>query len=377
MTTSHHTQTYNTNRPFPEMDQIFSEALKEATQGVGKLNILVAGKTGVGKSTLINSVFRGNLANTGSGKPVTQEITEISKPGHPLTIIDSKGLEAKNYQKIIDDLEREINRRSASEDPDMHIHAAWICIQASGARVEEAEQELCRFLDRNNIPVIIAVTKSKKNDPFTNIVQKLIPIAKNTISIRAIEEYLEEADIKLPPFGLDELIEATANILPASKKRAYANALNTKNKRALKEKKNQAEIEVNAAAAAAGVAAATPIPFSDAFLLVPIQVGMLAKVGTTYGMELSTTAITTLVSGALGGAAATVIGRMLVTAALKFIPGVGSIAGGAFAATTAVTLTKTLGNSYIAVLHEFCESNPGKPVDIQNITQELKKRMSL
>lgn len=39
------------------------------------LNIVVAGKTGVGKSTLINSVFSEKVAKTGYGDPVT----EISK----------------------------------------------------------------------------------------------------------------------------------------------------------------------------------------------------------------------------------------------------------------------------------------------------------
>jgi len=38
---------------------------------MGVCNVLIAGRTGVGKSTLINSVFHGRMAATGQGKPVT------------------------------------------------------------------------------------------------------------------------------------------------------------------------------------------------------------------------------------------------------------------------------------------------------------------
>ena len=47
-------------------------AIAEKIKNLSTLNIIVAGKTGVGKSTLINSVFREKLSETGMGKPVTQ-----------------------------------------------------------------------------------------------------------------------------------------------------------------------------------------------------------------------------------------------------------------------------------------------------------------
>ena len=43
-------------------------AIAEKIKNLKTLNIIVAGKTGVGKSTLINAVFREKLAETGMGR---------------------------------------------------------------------------------------------------------------------------------------------------------------------------------------------------------------------------------------------------------------------------------------------------------------------
>lgn len=131
---------------------------------------------------------------------------------------------------------------------------------------------------------------------------------------------------------------------------------------------------MNIAAGLAASAAAAPIPFSDAFALVPIQVGMIAKIGITFGMELDTAAITTLVTSTLGASAATLIGRSVVSSLLAD-PGAGSAAGGTIAATTAATLTKLLGNAYVAVLYDFCQRHPGKDIDTAMIAQALKQRV--
>ena len=51
-----------------------------------KLNIMILGKTGVGKSTLINSLFGENLAVTGFGRPVTQDIRKFETEDCPISI---------------------------------------------------------------------------------------------------------------------------------------------------------------------------------------------------------------------------------------------------------------------------------------------------
>ncbi|MGE8617358.1 MAG: GTPase, partial [Achromobacter spanius] len=112
----------------PALQDAIADAISTATRGAGRVNILIAGKTGVGKSTLINAVFRGELAKTGAGKPVTQTTQEYTKAGHPLTIIDTRGLEVSDYARSRQQLTDLIQERSASDDQDKHLHVAWLCI---------------------------------------------------------------------------------------------------------------------------------------------------------------------------------------------------------------------------------------------------------
>lgn len=68
-------------------------AIADKIKNLHTLNIIVAGKTGVGKSTLINAVFKDKLAETGMGKPVTTHMRKITKKGVPLAIFDTRGFE--------------------------------------------------------------------------------------------------------------------------------------------------------------------------------------------------------------------------------------------------------------------------------------------
>ncbi|KVU26548.1 GTPase [Burkholderia ubonensis] len=358
-----------------QLHDAIEEAIGAATRGLGRVNVVTVGKTGVGKSTLINTIFRGEFAKTGSGKPVTQKIVEITKPGHPLTIIDTKGLEVADYARTKGELDELIHERSSSDDQNKHIHVAWLCVQEGSDRVEDAEIELCNMIADAGIPVVVVLTKSRKNKEFLNNAKNLLARASSIVCVRAIAEHIEELEAILQPTGLDALIDATSELLPEAQQRAYANALSTRIRRGLEVKKRQAEKEVSIAAGLAATAAATPIPFSDAVVLVPIQVGMLAKIGVTFGMEINTATLTTLVTSVLGASAATLAGRAIVSGLLKLIPVAGSAVGGAVAATTAAMITKTLGNAYVSALFEFCSAHPGQEIDIALITKALKDAM--
>src|ERR1051325_9026272 len=104
------------------LGKMIRERLEQALKERGRATVLVAGRSGVGKSTLINAVFQGQLAETGHGRPVTREIREYTKPGVPISLIDSRGLELERYKETIAELEKHLRERQRDADPNRHVH---------------------------------------------------------------------------------------------------------------------------------------------------------------------------------------------------------------------------------------------------------------
>ena len=102
------------------------DAINVKIRNMNKLNIIVVGKSGVGKSTLINSVFREDLADTGIGRPVTQSIRRIEKKNFPLVIYDTPGFElGKNQQEQVkSEVMKLIRDGLAGKDVNKAIHTS-------------------------------------------------------------------------------------------------------------------------------------------------------------------------------------------------------------------------------------------------------------
>jgi len=356
-----------------KLDNQFAEQLRqkldEALVQLGRVNILIVGKTGVGKSTLVNAVFRGHLAETGDGRPVTRTTREIRKEGIPLSIFDTRGLEVGEYQNTLQELEKLLLARRRSEDPNQHIHIAWICVMEESRRVEEAESKLAEMLDRY-VPVVAVVTKSIADNGFRQKVQELLPQARNTVRVLAKEMVLDGGHT-IPATGLENLVDITMTLVPESQRDALAAAQRV----SINLKRQRAHAIVVSMALSAGGVGATPIPFSDAIAIVPIQVTMLASISAVWGLPTTTAYLGTLISGALTGAGGTLIGRAASAELLKLIPGVGTVVGGAINAGIASTLTTAFGEAYIAALYGLTKDDPDRIPGAEEVGEEFVRRL--
>lgn len=351
-------------------EEIINVAMESAKSKMKNVNILIVGKSGVGKSTLINAVFEGNLATTGIGRPVTSSIKEYKKEGIPIVLTDTVGLEISKYSDIKTQLEGYIKNKNNDTNPDNHIHLAWLCIDENSKRVEDAESDLCHYLSEK-LPVVVVITKAINDGGFRREVQELLPDAKNVVSVNSISFSI--GDHLVPTSGLKELVEISVQLVPEAQRMAFASA----QKVDINQKIRIAHGLVTAAAAAAATAAAVPIPFSDAIAIVPIQVGMLASISYAMGLKLEKALLTTLVSSTITGAGASLIGREIVANIIKFFPGLGSVVGGFISAGVASTLTVLFGEAYIKTLQILLTNSNPEDINMSDITEEFKKQLKI
>ena len=187
------------------------------------VNIIIAGKSGIGKSTLINAAFKDELANTGTGKSVTDDIKLIQKSGVPIRIFDTVGLElgGKQQKDAIKAIKKLSDSKQKTVDVDDDIHCMWYCVSAASDRIDDKEIEFIQKISAMNIPVILVLTKVYSKTEADKFEQRLKSI---NMAIRQIVQVLAVDTDDNESFGIDKLMEETSELIPETVKIAFDNA---------------------------------------------------------------------------------------------------------------------------------------------------------
>ena len=183
---------------------------------VQHLNIVLVGKTGIGKTTLINAVLNydeKDFLKTGIGKPITKGEPKYysSKKVPLLRLADSRGIELKKYgiKELRDSINKFIKDKLESGNPDEFVHCIWYCI--SGVRLEEIEMdtlnELRKIYQTNSIPIIIVYTRAVSEEDVESMRKFIKDNYKSEddfIPVLARKEILK-GNYVIEPFGIDQL----------------------------------------------------------------------------------------------------------------------------------------------------------------------------
>lgn len=311
----------------------FNSKFAEARKQFGKRpNILVCGYTGSGKSSLLRAVLGDIVPKDaiGDGKPKTMGYDYYEND--MVRVWDSKGLElGETEDEFTEETRQFIRERQNDSDVDNHIHLVWYTIQGPGARVTECDKNLIRRIF-NPDNVIVVITK----DDITRDNQR--QALRDTLMEAGVpaERILCASDEEGGSRGCKELMELSYYMLPEAYRDAFVDAQRVDREAkiaAVHDKEGKAWGIIGTAATAATTIGAVPIPFSDAALLVPLQVGMIGTLAGLYGLRQE------VIKQSALPFVAKLVGVFTATTLLKLIPGLGS----AINATVAGSLTGAMG----------------------------------
>ena len=325
----------------------FTAKFDEQAERIGRFNLAIFGKTGVGKSTLINAIFGEDLAETGIGEPVTKDSHLYMHHSGHFGVLDTRGLEiGQDNQQILGDL-RDYVRAMRRLDLSEQVHVAWYCVRASDRRFEETEAEFIRALDDLGLPVLLVLTQvpARKGDYHPDAVRLAREIEDMGLPITGGVPFMTYARADefagFDAHGLQDVLDATFQVAPQGVQQALVAAQQIDFSR----KRAEAKRAIDIASGAAAATGATPIPFSDAAILVPIQLTMMASISHIYDINLDRAVTASLAATA----AATTAGRTAVANLIKLVPGVGSMVGGAISASIASAFTWAMGQAWTVV----------------------------
>ncbi|MCH5313847.1 MAG: GTPase domain-containing protein [Helicobacter sp.] len=186
-----------------------------------RLNILVVGKAGVGKSTLIDVVFGKRIVNPKAGKLVTNEIESLTDENE-LYVYETTKIDFNQQQT--DEIEKFIKKRQGCGEEERQLHIAWLCIEETNREITNAEKRIYECLKKYGVPTLVVITKAiqdkDENDERFSDKTKGELGGSEVIRVRALESKDEEGEIRKVRW-INDFVKKSHEILAPEKKENF------------------------------------------------------------------------------------------------------------------------------------------------------------
>lgn len=279
-------------------------------------NILVCGFTGVGKTSLIQSVTKaGTVPDSAISDSVAATHGFVCYETDAAVFVDSEGLEpGQGMAAFIERISSEVERRLSLRCQDQVIHAIWYCIAGTQDRIQPSDKTFIReFSDK--VLLVVTKTEDMREKQFKSLSAELSGLV-------AHERVVFVSGHKQT--GLGQLIQATKNVAMRSMQESGHEIMCYEQKWQVYFAEKVAEVKdrcaqeadsyINWAAGRAAAVAINPFPLADLPVLAANEVYMIYKIGSAYGYSVDST----MIAGILGAAGASFAGKLLAS----FLPGV-------------------------------------------------------
>lgn len=187
-----------------------------------RCNLLIMGKTGTGKSTLLNYVCGEQLAKAGTGKPVTEEGIydyKVTINNQEVKIFDSWGIEAGKVDRWKSLIDKELKKHGVQKSMEDWFHSVIYCIQAGGGRVEDVDSEIIKKFLQEGYHLTIVLTKADQvdEDDEAQMKKTILKEIEGAVTaekkglLKVISTCAEEKKTRsgvTKPFGKEDVIEA-------------------------------------------------------------------------------------------------------------------------------------------------------------------------
>ena len=196
----------------------YKSKTRNKTKYDATFNILILGRPGSGKSTLINLLLNKRKAREGIGDSITKVVSKYVHDKYPITLEDTPGFEndddLKKMIKFLEDY-NEIFKRGKNQ-----FHLVLYLINSSNARTFMGQEiELINFIKKKmKIPIFFVCTKSKNKDYAKNFEEVVrVNLWQNFGEKTHLVDHiycchlLNEEDGIYKQFGIDELLEGIKN----------------------------------------------------------------------------------------------------------------------------------------------------------------------
>lgn len=372
--------------------EVVDEAVRKFNEEQKDPHFLVLGATGVGKSSLINRVFRADLHAVNDIKSTTRSFSTHkykAAGNNTILITDSPGYgevgHDEDYSAQVVTESRRAHSMILVLKADEKGYQRDIDILTSVFRNPEFDQHQSLVIALNQIDKLPPIREwtppyqlhrpvsSEDTEKIRNMKQKIALVAEQFGSINGRRAAPEICATMSEPregeiFGIQVFRERLFDALPKIAKLKYARASRVA-ENASKELMDKLDLYANRiigsnVTAAAAAVALNPLPVSDWVVLAPLQVAMIVELGAVYGKTIDAqSAKETLLALGAGFAA-----RTIFQGIISLFPGVKNIIGPPYAAAA------THGMGVAAKTYFKSGKTPTKDVIERAVNEEFNRR---